>query len=95
MPAALTELSGNAVRRQICDLQQFREFRFHVNVIAVGLAGSKLGVQYSLDDGTNWNGLDNETAATISTLTQPIDALETFMTAWATINAAATPPCCS
>lgn len=89
MPAALTELSGNAVRRQIRDLHQFSQFRFHVNVIAVGLAGSKLGVQYSLDGGSNWNGLDNGTAATISTFTQPVDAIGTFMTAWATINSAA------
>jgi hypothetical protein len=69
MPAALTELLGNAVRRQIRDLQQFTQFRFHVNVIAAGLAGSKLGVQYSLDSGTNWSGLDNGTAAAIRTLT--------------------------
>jgi hypothetical protein len=89
MPAALTELSGNAVRRQIRDLPQYAQFRFHVNVTVAGLAGSKIGVQYSLDGGMNWSGLDNGTAATISTLTQATDALGTFMTEWVTINSAA------
>ena len=70
-------------------LNQFSQFPFHVNVIVVGLAGSKIGIQYSLDSGTNWSGLDNGTAAAISALTQPIDAIGTFMTEWATINSAA------
>ena len=51
-------------------------------------ANAKLGVQYSTDGGSNWFGLDNGTADTISTLTASTTGSTGFNShAWATITA--------
>jgi len=89
MPAALTELYGDAFQRRTKDLRGFTQFRLAINVETAGAAGAVLGAQYSLDAGANWAGLDNGTAATISDLTQAINATGAFVTAWATLNTAA------
>ena len=89
LPAALAEYPGNTSKRRTKDLGYFTQFRMSVNIGTVGSAGSIVGLQYSLDGGTNWNGLDNGTAAANSTLTQAIDAVGLFVTAYTNIIAAA------
>jgi len=89
IPTALTEYDdGTAIRRRTVSLLGYTQFRLHVGVNVTAVGGA-LGVQYSLDAGVNWNGLDNGTAATNSTLTQSIAVSGSFVTAWATINTAA------
>ena len=52
------------------------------------VAGAVLGVQFSTDAGTTFNGADNGTAATNSTVTAPVDiTINTqTLTAWATLH---------
>ena len=90
-PAALTELLGNTIRRCAVDLTNVTQYRLVVKVTTLNAENlAKLGVQYSLDNGSNWFGLDNGTADTISTLTASITGATGFNThAFANITALA------
>lgn len=87
MGAGLAELGG--FRRRTVDLQNYTEFRFHTGIQTAGAAGAVLGVQFSVNAGTNWAGLDNGTDATLSTVTNVLTNTGSLVTAWAAIAAAA------
>ena len=85
MPLALTEIFGVVTRRQTLDLLNADQFRIIVNIGTAGVAGSIIGIQYSLDGGTTWKGLDNGTAGSISTLTQVLTSTGSLVTAYGSI----------
>lgn len=58
MPAALTEFLGTTVRRFRANLNGLTKFALEIEPTIAGIAGSKLGLQYSLDNGTTWKGMD-------------------------------------
>ncbi len=90
-PAALTEILGTTENRTKVDLTNVTQYRLMVNLLVLNAeANALLGVQYSLDDGSNWFGLDNGTADTVSTLTASTTLTTGFLThAWANITALA------
>ena len=85
MPAALTELIATDIFRHTEDLTYCTQFRLQVGINVAGFAGSTLGIQYSLDGGTNWFGLDNGTADVISTVTLLLTSNGHIVTAWTDI----------
>lgn len=58
MPAVSTEFLGLSQHRIIVDTTLIANVKLVVNVVAPGFAGSKLGVQYSDDNGATWADLD-------------------------------------
>lgn len=78
MPAALTELFGNALFRQKFDLTNFTQFRILAQIIAVGFGSSLLRVQYSTD-GITWLGLENGGNSNISVV---LNSLGLVVSAW-------------
>jgi hypothetical protein len=89
MPLALTEIFGSTIRRRIKDLRGYTQWRLAVDINTGAISTAVLGVQYSLDSGSTFNGLDNGTAATLSTVTANIENSGTLTSAWATLNTAA------
>ena len=86
-PAALTELDGNADHRVILDLTDMTEWRLlDRSSDSAGTADCVLGVQYSTDDGTTWQGLDNGIDDSLSTATNSCDVLGYYITAWSPLN---------
>lgn len=85
-PAVLTELFGNPNTRLSEDLTYCTQFRLLTQVTTVGLAGSNLGIQYSLDGGTNWFGLDNGTADVISTVVNLLTSTGHIISGWTDID---------
>ena len=81
-PAALTEFLGNAELRVAVDLTNVTQYRLMINLVTTNVdnASAELGVQYSTDSGSNWFGLDNGTADTISTVNVDINAATGFIT---------------
>ena len=81
-PAAITEILGTAENRSQVDLTGFTSYRLMVDLLVVNAdeTTAKLGVQYSLDAGANWFGLDNGTADTISTLCADINTAAGLIT---------------
>jgi len=82
MPAALTEIFANEVLRETVDLTYVTQFRLIINVTTLGSVNAELGVQYSTDSGTNFNGLDNGTQDSNSTVTASLSATGHITTAW-------------
>jgi len=83
-PAALTPFraQSNHDWNQI-DLFTFREWRIVTVIISTTTpAGSEIGIQYSTDGGTNWNGLDNGTASVNSTVTAADNVTGLIVTSW-------------
>lgn len=91
MPSALTEFVGNTRHRRRKNLSNVTEWRLAVHMTIAGVAGSKMGVQYSIDAGTTWKGLDNGTAATQSTNVLALDQGTniSLVSSWAAINSEA------
>lgn len=93
MPLALTEYrSVNGRNRQTVNLLSMTQWRLQLAVSVAGAANSVLGVQYSVNAGSNWAGLDNGTDATNSTVTAAADISANTtgaFTSWASIIAAA------
>jgi len=86
-PAALTELDGNADHRVILDLTDMTEWRLlDRSSDSAGTADCVLGVQYSTDDGTTWQGLDKGIDGSLSTATNSCDVLGYYITAWSPLN---------
>ena len=89
-PAALTELDGNADHRVVLDLTDMTEWRLlDRSSDSAGTADCVLGVQYSTDGGTTWQGLDNGIAGSLSTATNSCDVLGYYITAWSPLNVTA------
>ena len=93
MPAALTIFmsdTGTGMSREL-DLRGFTQFRIHVGVglSTTGVAAAKIGAQYSIN-GTDYFGLDNGTATTISTVVvTDLSAAVRLVSTWGTLNTAA------
>jgi len=89
-PSALTELIGNVNRRQTIDLTNATQFRIILDVQTAGVnSSSVIGVQYSTDGGTTWNGLDNGTAGSNSTVTLADNPTGSKVSAWTNLAASA------
>ena len=72
------------------DLTHFTEFRIVLLVISTATpSGSKVGLQYSTDGGSNWNGLDNGTASTISAVTAADNVTGLIVTSWTSLHSGA------
>src|SRR3972149_9066351 len=83
-PAALTEFDGNADHRVMLDLTDMTEWRLvDRSNDSAGTAACVLGVQYSTDGGTTWQGLGNGIAGSLSSATNSCDALGYYLMAWA------------
>lgn len=65
MPAALTELFGATNHRTQIDFTDVTDVTFVVNVQTAGVAGSKLRVQYSLDE-SSWAYLDGVSGPSVA-----------------------------
>jgi hypothetical protein len=86
-PAALTELDGNVDHRVVLDLTDMTEWRLvDRSNDSAGTAACVLGVQYSTDSGTTWQGLDNGIVGSLSTATNSCDVLGYYITAWSPLN---------
>lgn len=79
MPAAATELYGNANNRIPIDLSNFTQVRLIVNVLVLGTATATLGGECSLNNGATWT--DFVTAG----FTVNIGTVGLKASAWATI----------
>lgn len=80
-PAALTELFGATEDRSQVDLTNVTQYRLVTNLLVLNAENlARLGVQYSLDSGANWFGLDNGTADVISTVFSDITTATGFNT---------------
>ena len=91
MEAALTPFlnSSTTAYTKELDLRGFTQFRIHAGVSGTPVASSKLGAQYSIN-ATDFFGLDNGTANTLSTVNiSDLSAAGRIVTAWATLNTAA------
>jgi hypothetical protein len=89
-PAAFTEFDGNADHRVILDLTDMSEWRLlDRSADSAGTADCVLGAQYSTDDGTTWQGLDNGIVGSMSTATNSCDVVGYYITAWSPLNVTA------
>jgi hypothetical protein len=89
-PAAFTEFDGNADHRVMLDLTDMTEWRlFHRSADSAGTADCVLGVQYSTDDGTTWQGLDNGVVGSMSTATNSCDVVGYYVTPWLSLDVTA------
>lgn len=80
-PAALTELFGAVEDRSQVDLTNITKYRLMVNLLVLNAENlARLGVQYSLDNGSNWFALDTGTADVISTSIADITTATGFNT---------------
>jgi hypothetical protein len=93
MPSATTEFNGGTGVRQYVDFSGAQEVRLRVNRSGGTSppAGSALGVQYSLDDGSSWLAFDGTAAGDLGTIEPqvPIDAVATLKSSWTAIPSAA------
>lgn len=91
MPAASTELVGATTSRVQHDMSGCQQMRLAANIITAGFAGSKLSVQYSLDDGATWFFMDGTADGDVGAETPQIVLTSTgyVKSAWMTIAAAA------
>lgn len=92
MPAALTVFRGTATdSSQKVDFTNLTKFKLTIETVSVApVNGAKLGLQYSLDGGSTWKGLDNGTAGVMSdTAITMTNTLGRFASAVGTINSEA------
>lgn len=82
VPASLTEWGAATTTRVIADLRGYKEARLGANVVVASDAGAKLRVQYSLDGGSTWAYLDNNTGCNLAA-----DAAGVAVTSWVMIGA--------
>ena len=88
-PAAVREIFNTTEKEIYVDLREFTKCKVHVNVTTIGAANAEVGVQYSVDDGTTWKGLDNDTTNGISDIFALSDATGQVKSAFMTIQALA------
>lgn len=90
MPAAQTEYPGGTVKRRKIDLSAFREVCLAVTLSVAGATGSKVGLQYSLDNST-WVYLDGSADGNLVAQTPQIavDSTTPALSSWVTIDPAA------
>lgn len=91
-PAALQEFPLAATQRRLeADLTGKSQARLQVQVVTVGFAGSKLGVQYSTDSGSTWFWLTGTASASAPAAGEyvAIDSAGLRLGAWVTLASAA------
>lgn len=74
MPSALTEIFALTTRRYRVNLDGLTRFALSANQTVAGATGAVLGLQYSLDAGVTFKGMDNGTAGSNSTTTLAVTA---------------------
>jgi len=88
-PSTLQEFSNNNQRRITVDLINYKKFRILANVNTTGSASSVLGIQYSLDGGSTWKGMNNGTSGSNSTTTLSLNGTGSKVSSWANISSEA------
>lgn len=84
MPAAITRLGQSIVA---FDLTFAQQIRFVINVVVAGVAGARVGAQYSLDGSTNWRFFDGASGPNVL-----IDTTGPKQSAWIDLELAAKGP---
>lgn len=82
VPATKTEWGAATTTRIIADLRGYRECRFGANVVVASDAGAKLRVEYSLDGGSTWAYIDNNTGCNLAA-----DAAGVAVSSWVMMGA--------
>jgi len=89
MEAGLDEFDENIFHRTKINLIDLLQWRLVHYSEQAGSVNCVLGVQYSTDGGTNWWGLDNGVADSLSTSTNSCDAVGHFVSGWTDLDATA------
>lgn len=87
--SALQEFLNTTTRRLTIDMTNATQFRIVVDINVAGSTGSVTGVQYSTDGGTTWNGLDNGSAGSNSTVTISDVGTGSKISSWTNLAAGA------